>query len=86
LALEYPLPIFPLIFYDCKRKFPWHTKFVYLGSLRVKALKLVSTNGMSEKNIASLSLEIHQKIENQLLIDPKKTAIKAIEIWKTHKH
>jgi len=86
LAIEYQLPIFPLIFYDCKRKFPWHTKFGYLGSLRVKALKLVSTNGMSEKNIASLSLEIHQKIENQLLIDPKKTAIKAIEIWKTHKH
>tara|TARA_Y100000389_G_scaffold94460_1_gene91125 strand:+ start:195 stop:968 length:774 start_codon:yes stop_codon:yes gene_type:complete len=85
LAIEHQLPVFPLVFYDCKRKFPWHTNFGYFGSLRIKALKLVSTNGMSEKNINLLSLEVYQKIENQLLVDPKKTAIEAIELWKRFK-
>ena len=85
LAIEHQLPVFPLVFYDCKRKFPWHTNFGYSGSLRIKALKLVSTNGMSEKNINLLSLEVYQKIETQLLIDPKKTAIEAIELWNRYK-
>ena len=40
---------------------------------------------MSEKNINLLSLEVYQKIENQLLVDPKKTAIEAIELWKRFK-
>ena len=52
---------------------------------RIKALKLVSTNGMSEKNINLLTLEVYQKIENQLLVDPKKNAIEAIELWKRYK-
>ena len=85
LAIEHQIPVFPLVFYDCKRKFPWHTNFGYSGSLRIKALKLVSTNGMSEKNINLLSLEVYQKIENQLLVDPKKNAIEAIELWKRYK-
>jgi hypothetical protein len=40
---------------------------------------------MSEKNINLLSLEVYQKIETQLLIDPKKTAIEAIELWNRYK-
>ena len=32
-----------------------------------------------------VSLEVYQKIENQLLVDPKKIAIEAIELWKRFK-
>ena len=85
LAIEHQLPILPIIFYDCKRKFPWHTNYGYLGSLRVKALNLVETNGMNEKNINTLTFDTYKKIENHLLADPKKSSIDAIELWKNLK-
>ena len=85
LAIEHQLPILPIIFYDCKRKFPWHTNYGYLGSLRVKALNLVETNGMNEKNINTLTFDTFKKIENHLLADPKKSSIDAIELWKNLK-
>jgi 1-acyl-sn-glycerol-3-phosphate acyltransferase len=82
LSIEHQLPIFPIIFYDCKRKFPWHTHFGYVGSLRVKALDLVDTNGMTEKDIDRLSLVLHKKIKDHLLYDTKKNSINAIELWR----
>ena len=82
LAIEHQLPIFPIIFYDCKRKFPWHTHFGYVGSLRVKALDLFDTKEMTEKDIDRLSLVLHKKIKDHLLSDTKKNSINAIELWR----
>ncbi len=31
LAIEHQLPLFPMVFYDCKRKFPWYTTYGYGG-------------------------------------------------------
>ncbi|OUW34419.1 MAG: hypothetical protein CBD39_03895 [Flavobacteriaceae bacterium TMED179] len=86
LAIEHQLPVFPIVFYDCKRKFPWHTDYGYFGILRVKGLNLVKTKGMSEKNIIPLTLRIHNQIKNELMNDPKQVAIKAIRLWESIKH
>ena len=85
LAIEHKLPVFPIVFYDCKRKFPWHTYYGYFGILRVKGLNLIETKGMSEKNIIPLTLKIHNQIKNELINDPKQESIKAIRLWKSIK-
>ncbi|MEL0302060.1 MAG: lysophospholipid acyltransferase family protein, partial [Flavobacteriaceae bacterium] len=35
IAVEHQLPICPMVFLDCKRKFPWYTTHGYPGVLRV---------------------------------------------------
>ena len=82
MALEHKLPILPLVFYDCKRKFPWYTTHGYCGSLRVQALKVIETSTLGEDSIKPLSIRVHQQIEKSLLEDPKKQSLKAIEVWK----
>ena len=82
LAIEHQIPILPMVFFDCKRKFPWYTTHGYCGSLRVKALNLIETKHMTEADIPSLVKLSHKEIENELMADPKQNAIKAIEVWK----
>ena len=84
LAIEHELPILPIIFYDCKRKFPWYTTHGFGGSLRVKALQLKQTKGMTEADIKPLSLKMHSEIKHALMNDPKQHSIQAIEVWKKY--
>jgi len=82
LAIEHQLPIFPMVFFDCKRKFPWYATHGYGGALRVKAMALIETTAMTEHDTISLTNKTHREIETQLLLDPKQHAVNAIEIWK----
>src|SRR5210317_196324 len=82
LAIEHKLPLFPMVFLDCKRKFPWYTTHGYSGSLRVKALDLIETRGMTEADIHPLTERMHQEIKSELLADPKQNAVNAIAVWK----
>lgn len=82
LAIEHQLPIFPMIFLDCKRKFPWYTTHGFGGALRVKALDLIETKSMNESDIKPLTEHMHQEIKNELLADPKQHPVRAIEVWK----
>ena len=82
MAVEHKLPILPLVFYDCKRKFPWYTTHGYCGSLRVRALEVIETYKLGRDSIKPLSIKVHKEIERSLLEDPKKQSLKAIEVWK----
>lgn len=82
LAIEHQLPLFPMVFYDCKRKFPWYTTYGYGGALRVKALKVISVEGKTEVDIEPLAEKVHKKIKSELLDDPKQSAVQAIQLWK----
>ncbi len=82
MAVEHKLPILPLVFYDCKRKFPWYTTHGYCGSLRVRALEVIETYKLGGDSIKPLSIKVHKQIERSLLEDPKKQSLKAIEVWK----
>jgi len=84
LAIEHELPILPMIFYDCKRKFPWYTTHGFGGSLRVKALQLKQTKGMTEADIKPLSLKMFSEIEYELMNDPKQHSLQAIKVWKKY--
>jgi len=82
LALDHKLPILPLVFLDCKRKFPWYTTHGYPGSLRVKALDVIHVEDMQYKSIESLKIMAYKLIKYSLEKDPKKMALEAIKIWK----
>ena len=71
MAVEHKLPILPIVFYDCKRKFPWYATHGHCGSLRVQALKVIETSTLGEDSIKPLSIRVHQQIEKSLLEDPK---------------
>jgi 1-acyl-sn-glycerol-3-phosphate acyltransferase len=82
LALEHGLPILPLVFLDCKRKFPWYTTYGYPGSLRVKVLEVLQVEEIQSKTIETLQKESYYRIKSTLEKDPKKRALEAIELWK----
>ena len=81
IAIEHKLKILPIIFLDCKRKFPWYTTHGFPGELRVKAMDLIDTNSMRKENINELTDKMYEKIYRELLNDPKQNAVKAILIW-----
>ena len=39
IAIDHQIPIIPMCFLDCKRKFPWYPRFGYPGQLRVRTFK-----------------------------------------------
>ena len=82
LATEHQLPILPLVFLDCKRKFPWYTTHGYPGSLRVKALNIISADEVQSQTIEVLQLKLHKQIKTTLENDPQGKAVEAIEVWK----
>ena len=82
IAIEHKLPILPIVFLDCKRKFPWYTTHGFPGQLRAKALDIIDTNAMNEKNINQLTDIMHKNISNELMHDPQQNAVKAILVWK----
>lgn len=82
LAIDHKLPILPMAFLDCKRKFPWNTTHGYPGMLRVSALKIVSAEGLDHSDIPKMQSQVHEQIKKELLSDPKQHSLKAIEAWK----
>jgi hypothetical protein len=67
---------------DCKRKFPWYTTHGYPGSLRVKALNIISADEVQSQTIEVLQLKLHKQIKTTLENDPQGKAVEAIEVWK----
>ena len=82
LAIEHKLPILPMAFLDCKRKFPWHTSHGFPGDLRAKALEIIPTSNLKETDIPNLQEKAYQIIKISLLNDPKGHTEKAILKWK----
>ena len=82
LAIEHKLPILPMAFLDCKRKFPWHTSHGFPGDLRAKALEIILTSNLKETDIPNLQEKAYHIIKISLLNDPKGHTEKAILKWK----
>ncbi|MGC6480565.1 MAG: lysophospholipid acyltransferase family protein [Flavobacteriaceae bacterium] len=81
LAVDHQLPIVPMVFYDCKRKFPWYTSYGYPGELRAYSYPSIPTTGLTENDIPELQKEAHAFIEQKLLEDPKQMGEKAVQKW-----
>ena len=82
IAVEHQLPILPMVFYDCKRKQPWHTTYGYPGQLRVKIFDPISTAGMPKEAIPILQEQARAFIAKALQDDPEEKAKEAISLWK----
>ena len=82
IAIDHQLPICPMVFLDCKRKFPWHTTHGYPGTLRVDIHPPMPTQGLSKDNISELQQKTFNLIHSELKNDPLQKAVEAIEVWK----
>jgi len=82
IAIEHQLPICPMVFLDCKRKFPWYTTHGYPGELRVDIHPPIPTAGLKMEDIPELQQKTYELIHSELVNDPRQTALEAIEVWK----
>ena len=82
IAVEHQLPICPMVFLDCKRKFPWYATHGYPGLLRVEIHPPLPTAGLTENHIPELKQKTYDLIHSELVNDPQQKAVEAIEVWK----
>ena len=82
IAIEHQLPICPMVFLDCKRKFPWYTTHGYPGDLRVDIHSPLTTVGLTQKDVPDLLQKTYNLIYSELKNDPEQTAVNAIDVWK----
>jgi len=77
IAIDHQIPIIPMCFLDCKRKFPWYPRFGFPGELRVKTFKKM----YPPKNINKLNdfkQDVWEIIFEGLKKDPLKSHEKAV--------
>lgn len=84
IAITHQLPICPIVFLDCKRKYPWGTSYGHPGLLRVSVLSPTLTVGLKSEDALALLQKIYNSIHSELLNDEKQAAVNAIKVWKRH--
>ncbi len=67
LAIEHQIPIIPMSFYDCKKRFSYTFFSGVPGLLRVKIHEVVPTKGLDRSSINSLKKELHKFLYNDLI-------------------
>nr|WP_211047333.1 lysophospholipid acyltransferase family protein [Lutibacter sp. B1] len=67
LAIEHHIPIVPLVFYDCKKRFSYTFFSGSPGKLRVKILEFINTNGLTLKDVATIKKKSFGLIYNELI-------------------
>ena len=84
LSIEHQIPIVPMTFLDCKRKFPWSPDFGFPGELRVETFpeinpvkSLDDMEELQEKTrdiiLAGLNSDIKQQSQKAVAIELAKT-------------
>ncbi|MBI9040843.1 1-acyl-sn-glycerol-3-phosphate acyltransferase [Lutibacter sp.] len=71
LAIEHKIPIVPMTFYDCKKRFSYTFFSGKPGKLRVKVHRFLSTNELTLKNSDALKKQTYNLIYNELVNDLK---------------
>ena len=69
LAIEYQIPIVPMTFYDCKKRFSYTFFSGSPGKLRVKVHHFIQTEGLTLRNSDSLKKQTFNLIYNELITD-----------------
>lgn len=72
LAIEHQIPVVPMTFYDCKKRFSYTFFSGSPGVLRVKIHHFIKTEGLTLKNSDSLKKQTFNLIYNELVLDLKK--------------
>jgi len=71
LAVDFKIPIVPITYYDCKKRFSYTFFSGSPGPLRVKTHRFLHTNNMTQKDIIPLKEKTYQIIYNDLKNDLK---------------
>ena len=79
LSIDHQIPIVPMAFLDCKRKFPWHTNYGKPGKLRVETFSTIYPKKKHDK-IENLQKITRQVILNALKNDPLQKNKEAIDL------
>ena len=62
-SIHYQIPIVPMSFYDCERRYPYHFSYNYFvggpGILRAKVHKHIETKGLNNENMESLKQKVY---------------------------
>jgi 1-acyl-sn-glycerol-3-phosphate acyltransferase len=69
LAVDFKIPIVPITYYDCKKRFSYTFFSGSPGILRVKTLRFLLTNNLEQKDLNSLKEKTYQIIYNDLIQD-----------------
>ena len=71
LAIQFQIPIAPMSFYDCERKFPYFFAYNYFvgspGKLRANVHDFIETKGMTQEHIPSLKNIRNNRKYNNLI-------------------
>lgn len=78
LAIEFQIPLIPITFYDCKKRFPFDTFKGGPGELRVKIHHFLHTKELTLKDRNSLKNKTYNIIYEELKNDQNKNMIKTI--------
>lgn len=71
LAIEHQIPIVPMTFYDCKKRFSYTFFSGSPGVLRVKVHHFIPTEGLTLKNADLLKKQTFNLIYNELISNDK---------------
>ena len=62
-SIHYQIPIVPMSFYDCERRYPYHFSYNYFvggpGILRAKVHNRIETKGLNNENMESLKQKVY---------------------------
>ena len=62
-SIHYQIPIVPMSFYDCERRYPYHFSYNYFvggpGILRAKVHNHIETKGLNNENMESLKQRVY---------------------------
>ena len=62
-SIHYQIPIVPMSFYDCERRYPYHFSYNYFvggpGILRAKVHNHIETEGLNNENMESLKQKVY---------------------------
>ncbi|MDX1829602.1 MAG: lysophospholipid acyltransferase family protein [Lutibacter sp.] len=75
LAIEHQIPIVPLTFYDCKKRFSYTFFSGKPGKLRVKIHNFINTEGLTLKNINPIKKQTFDILYKELKNDLKQQEI-----------
>ena len=72
LAIEHQIPLVPMSFYDCKKRFSYTFFSGGPGTLRVKVHPFIATEGLTKKDIEALKSETFELIYKDLVSNQQK--------------
>jgi 1-acyl-sn-glycerol-3-phosphate acyltransferase len=75
LAIEHKIPIVPITFYDCKKRFSYTFFSGSPGKLRVKIHNFIETENLTLKDTATIKKQTFDVIYNELISDIKQPKI-----------